>query len=197
MENGTFSILARSRDSELIGVAVATGSESVDERVPHAKPGVGVVATQAYTNIAYGINGLELLAEGRHPQEVLNRLLMEDSDCELRQVAIMDFKGRRSVFTGAKTPEFHGEFLGRDYVVIGNLLVGIEVIKSMAEAFEGSRGDLARRMVIALKAGKESGGDRRGEKSAALIVVGRGEVEAKAMVDVHKTPIEALYRKLR
>ena len=76
---GTFSILAISPDSRLMGVAVASGSTSVGDRVPHAKSGVGVIATQAYTNVAYGIKGLELLANGLSPKGVLDRLLMEDS----------------------------------------------------------------------------------------------------------------------
>jgi uncharacterized Ntn-hydrolase superfamily protein len=196
-KSGTFSILAISPDSKLMGVAVASGSTSVGDRVPHARPGVGVIATQAYTNVAYGINGLELLAKGLTPEEALGRLLMEDLDRELRQVAIMDFKKRKVVFTGAKTPGFHGELIGENYIVIGNLLTGKEVVNSMAKEFENSSGDLAQRLAMALKAGNESGGDKRGEKSAALIVVGTEKVKAEIKIDVHEKPIEELCRKLR
>jgi uncharacterized Ntn-hydrolase superfamily protein len=193
---GTFSILAISPDSRLMGVAVASGSTSVGERVPHAKPGVGVIATQAYTNVAYGIKGLELLARGLSPEEVLDRLLMEDPGRELRQVAIMDFNGKKAVFTGVKVPEFRGEIVGDSYVVVGNLLAGKEVVKSMAEEFERSSGDLAWRMARALKAGSESGGDRRGEKSAALIVVSTEKLEVEIKVDKHVNPIGELFRRL-
>jgi len=103
---GTFSILAISSDSRLIGVAVASGSTSAGDRVPHAKPRLGVIATQAYTNVAYGIKGLELLANGLSPKGVLDRLLMEDSGRELRQVAIMDFKRRKAVFTALMLQSF-------------------------------------------------------------------------------------------
>jgi len=194
---GTFSILAISPDSKLMGVAVASGSTSVGDRVPHAKHGVGVIATQAYTNVAYGIKGLELMAQGLSPKETLDKLLREDSERNLRQVAIMDFKRRKGVFTGVKAPEFHGELVGEDYIVIGNLLVGKDVVSSMVEEFEGSSGDLAWRMTKALKAGSESGGDRRGEKSAALIVVDAEKVEAKIRVDAHEKPIEELCRRLK
>jgi len=193
---GTFSILAISPDSGLIGVAVASGSTSVADRVPHAKPGVGVIATQAYTNVAYGIKGLELLTKGLSPKNVLDMLLMEDPGRELRQVAIMDFNGRKAVFTGVKAPEFRGEIVGESYVVVGNLLAGKEVVKSMAEGFERSSGDLAWRMAKALKAGSESGGDRRGEKSAALIVASTEKVEVEIKVDKHANPIEKLFQKL-
>ena len=129
---GTFSILTMSPSSKLMGVAVASGSASVGDRVPHAKPGVGVIATQAHTNVAYGIKGLELLTKGLSPKEVLDMLSMEDPSRDLRQVAIMDFNGRKAVFTGAKAPEFRGEIAGENCVVIGNLLAGKQVVSSMA-----------------------------------------------------------------
>ena len=193
---GTFSILAISPDSTLMGVAVASGSTSVGDRVPHAKPGVGVIATQAYTNVAYGIKGLELLARGLSPKEALDRLLMKDSGRELRQVAVMDFNGRKIVFTGVNAPEFRGEMVGEDYLVVGNLLAGKEVVSSMATEFERSSGDLAWRMARALRAGSECGGDRRGEKSAALIVVSTEKVEVEIKVDKHVNPIGELFQKL-
>jgi len=189
--------LAISPNSKLIGVAVASGSTSVGDRVPYAKPAVGVIATQAYTNVAYGIKGLKLLAKGLSPKEALKRLLMEDSDRELRQVAFLDFQKRKAVFTGNKAPRWHGELVGENYIVIGNLLGGKEVISSMARAFESSSGDLAWKMAKALKSGSESGGDRRGEKSAALIVVNTEKVELKIRVDTHENPIEELLRKLK
>lgn len=194
---GTFSILAISADSKLMGVAVASGSTAVGSRVPHAKPGVGVVATQAYTNAAYGIKGLELVTNGLSPREALDKLLMEDLGRELRQVAIMTFKRSRAVFTGADAPYWRGEAAGNDYVVIGNLLAGKNVVPSIAEGFERASGDLAFRMVKALEAGSESGGDMRGERSAALVVVGLEKVEVKIKVHRHKSPIEELTRKLR
>jgi len=193
---GTYSILAISPDYRLMGIAVASGSTSVGDRVPHAKLEVGVIATQAYTNVTYGIKGLELLANGLSPKDVLDRLLMEDLGRELRQVAIMDFNGRKAVFTGVNAPEFRGEIVGEGYVVVGNLLARKEVVKSMAEEFERSSGDLAWRMAKALKAGSECGGDRRGEKSAALIVVSTEKVEVEIKVDKHVNPIGELFQKL-
>jgi uncharacterized Ntn-hydrolase superfamily protein len=195
-KTGTFSIAAISPDSKLMGVAVASGSTSVGDRVPYARPGVGVIATQADTNLAYGIIGLKLLTKGLTPKEALDRLLMKDHKRQLRQVAIMDFQRRKAVFTGAKTPEFHGELVGENYVVIGNLLTGQEVINSMAKGFENSSRDLTQRLAMTLKAGSESGGDKRGEKSAALIVVSTEKVEAEIKIDVHEKPIEELCRKL-
>lgn len=197
VSSGTFSILATSPDSKLIGVAVASGSPSVGNRVPHAKPGVGVVATQAYTNIEYGVKGLELLEKGKSPKDVLAQLLNEDSENDKRQVAIIDFKGRKAFFTGENVPDYHAEAIGEDYIVIGNLLSCTAVVASMAEQFENVRGNLAYRMVKALMAGSKCGGDRRGEASAALIVVGAKRVEVEAAVDLHKNPIGELSKMLK
>ncbi len=194
---GTFSILAISPDSKLLGVAVASGSTSVGDRVPHAKPGIGVLATQAYTNVIYGVKGLELMARGMPPQETLNKLLEEDLERDLRQVAIMDFKRRKAVFTGANAPEYYAEVIGKDYIAIGNLLSKTDVVASIAKEFESTGGDLAWGMVNALKAGSESGGDRRGERSAALIVVDAEKVKVEIKVGFHEKPIEELYRKLK
>ncbi|MCK4425027.1 DUF1028 domain-containing protein, partial [Candidatus Bathyarchaeota archaeon] len=188
---------AISGDSKLMGVAVASGSTAVGDRVPHARPGIGVVATQAYTNVAYGIKGLELLTNGLSPREALDRLLKEDSKRELRQVAIMDFKRRRAVFHKTVVSCWSGEATGEDYVVVGNLLAGKRVASSIAEGFERTCGDLGLRMVKALEAGSESGGDRRGERSAALVVVGLEKVEVKIKVRSHRSPIKELTRKLR
>jgi len=193
---GTFSILAISPDSRLMGVAVASGSTHVGNRVPHAKPGIGAIATQAYTNVIYGIKGLELLTKGWTPQETLNALKGQDPERELRQVAIMDFKGRKAVFTGVNAPRYHAEIVGKDYIVIGNLLSKEAVVHSIAQQFESSNEDLAWRMATALKAGSKSGGDRRGERSAALILVGTERVETEIKVGSHENPIEELIRRL-
>ena len=195
--SGTFSILAMSPDSGSVGVATASGSVYVGDRVPYAKPGVGVIATQAYTNVNYGIKGLELLAKKIVPQKALNMLLTEDPERDRRQVAIMDFNGRKAAFTGVKAPEYRAQVVGKDHVVIGNLLSGKDVARSMAEQFENSSGTLSWRLAKALEAGNKEGGDKRGEKSAALIVVNAEVIEVATKVDIHENPIEELLRKLK
>ncbi len=106
---GTFSILAVSHDLKQAGVAVASGSTHVGGRVPHAKPGVGVIATQAYTNVAYGTEGLKLMSKGCSPQETLEKLLMQDAEKNLRQVAILNFEKKKAVFTGVAVPKESAE----------------------------------------------------------------------------------------
>ncbi|MEM2536599.1 MAG: DUF1028 domain-containing protein [Candidatus Bathyarchaeia archaeon] len=197
VKHGTFSILAISKDGRSMGVAVASGSTAVGLRVPHATPGVGLIATQAYTNVAYGTEGLKLLASGLTPDQALKRLLAEDPQREIRQVAIMDFAGRKAVFTGAKTPRERGEIVGEDYVVIGNFLRSVKVLENMAECFKKTHGTFALRLLEALKAGSESGGDKRGEKSAALTVVNRTRILLSLRVDESSNPIQELMDALR
>lgn len=197
MRSGTFTILALSKSEKLMGIAVASGSKHVDIRVPHVKPSVGVIATQGYTNISYGINGIKLLEKGFSPLETLKELLAGDPERELRQVAIMDFSGRKAVFTGRMTPIHRGEIVGGDYIVIGNLLSNDRVLREMASAFEKTEGDLAWRMIWALKIGSDSGGDKRGENSAALIIVDETHVKTNLKVNVDGDPIQKLMDKLK
>jgi uncharacterized Ntn-hydrolase superfamily protein len=180
-----------------MGVATASGSTNVGDRVPHAKPGVGVIATQAYTNIAYGVKGLKLLEQGLSPEHALVKLLMEDSERNMRQVAIMDFKRRKAVFTGSNVPEFWAEVVGEDYIVVGNLLSTKNVVNSIAKEFEVSKGSLVLRMAKALQVGSKSGGDKRGERSAALMVISNEKVEIEIKVGMHAQPIEELLRLLK
>jgi len=196
MEIGTFSILALSNNPPLLGIAVASGSIGVGSRVPHAKPGIGGVVTQAYTSITYGVEGLKLLESSFSPAEALNSLLVRDPEREMRQVAIMDFAGRKAVFTGLMVPKFHGEIIAKDYVVIGNLLRNERVLKCVAENFKNLRGNMARRMLEALRAGSICGGDSRGERSAALIVVDKEHVRVNLRVDYSKNPIQELLNRL-
>lgn len=191
----TFSIVARCSKTLALGVAVATASIAVGDRVPHVKAGVGAVATQAKTNVNYGIEGLKLLETGLSPKETLKILLAKDSEREERQVIMIDANGRVAAFTGEKTIEWKGHIVGRDYAVAGNMLVSGEVIEAMAFAFEESEGEiLAERLLRALEAGQQAGGDKRGRASAALKVQG-SNLHMDLRVDFDSDPIGKL-RKL-
>jgi uncharacterized Ntn-hydrolase superfamily protein len=180
------------------GVCVSTAVPAVGSRVPHVEAGVGAIATQANTNIFYGINGLKLLKKGLSPQAALENMLKEDLDRESRQVIIIDREGRTAAFTGKETVGWKGHLVGRDYVVAGNMLVGSQVIEAMAQTFENSEGELAERLLKALEAGQEAGGDKRGRISAALLVAGReqrGNLPIFDLrVDEHPNPVRELRR---
>jgi len=194
----TFSIVARCPKTLSLGVCVATAVPAVGSVVPHAEAGVGAIATQAQTEVSYGIRGLKLLKLGFSPQTALEAMLREDAEREKRQVAIIDVQGRIAAFTGKETVDWKGHLIGKDYAALGNMLVGRGVIEAMAETFEASRGHLAERLLRALEGGQEAGGDKRGKASAALLVVNerwRGTRPAIDLrVDAHQDPVKELRR---
>lgn len=167
----TFSIVAHDPDAGEWGIAVASKVLAVGVFVPWAEAGVGAVATQAFVNLAHGPDGLALLALELEPAEVIEQLTGQDEGSAYRQLGLCDARGECAAFTGAETTPWAGHRVGPFYSVQGNLLVGEEVVNAMAETFEAARGVLARRLLAALVAGDEAGGDSRGKQSAAILVV--------------------------
>ncbi len=200
----TFSIVGFDPESGELGIAVASKFLAVGAVVPWAKAGVGAVATQAFANTTYGPEGLELLASGLGAHDALDRLVAADSDKERRQVGMVDAKGASATFTGKECIAWAGGKAGKYFACQGNILVGEETVNAMAETFEQAQGDLAVRLVKALKAGEEAGGDSRGKQSAALLVVkeaggylGLNDRYIDLRVDDHPEPIDELQRLLR
>lgn len=194
----TFSLVARCPKTLALGVCVSTAVPVVGGVVPHVKAHVGAIATQGQTSILYGTNGLKLLKMGFSPQTALEAMLKEDSEREKRQVAIIDKEGRTAAFTGKETLEWRGHLVGEDYVVAGNALAGASVLEAMAQTFETSKGNLAERLLKALEAGQEAGGDRRGRASAALFVVNKQPLPTRPFIDLrvdwHPNPVVELRR---
>ena len=203
----TFTVLARSAHGGGMGVASATRTLSVGAGVPAAAPGVGVIASQAWTNRALRGLGLDLLAEGLDPDEVIERLRRTDDGFERRQVGLVSATGHTSVHTGAECTEHAGHLRGEGWVVMGNLLTGLDVLDSMAARVSAGLGageDLAGLLVDVLGAGDLAGGDSRGRQSAALLVVDDDLAEPRSRfapttlvdlrVDDHPAPVAELAR---
>ncbi len=194
-QTSTFSITARCPQSGDLGVAISTAVPAVGNRCPHVKLGVGAIATQSFTNILLGINGLKLLELGISPERAMRVLLDEDEGRELRQVAVVDALGRCFAFTGSKCIEWAGHIIGEGYVVAGNMLVGEETMQEMAESFKNSAGELSERLLGALEAGQAVEGDKRGRQSAALIVASKNpKLCHNLRIDDHKDPVVELRR---
>ncbi len=199
----TFSIVACDLKAEEWGVAVQSKFLAVGSIVPWAEANVGAIATQAYANTSYGPRGLAMLKLGFSAEETLKKLLETDEGREHRQVGIVDAQGRAAAFTGKECYPWAGHIVGKNFSVQGNILVGQETVEAMAEAFERTRGPLWKRLLEALRAGQRAGGDRRGQQSAAIVVVkeksGYGEFTDRMIdlrVDDHPQPIEELARLL-
>jgi uncharacterized Ntn-hydrolase superfamily protein len=201
----TFSIVARSADGESWGVAVASKFLAVGSAVPAAVAQVGAVATQADANVAYKGLALAHLDEGATASVALQRLLEEDEGRDHRQVGIVDSDGGAASHTGPACLDWAGSVTGDGYAIQGNVLTGEEVVDAMQAAWESTdpAAPLARRLLAALAAGDEAGGDRRGRQSAALLVVrdgagygGLDDIAVDLRVDDHTTPVPELARLL-
>jgi uncharacterized Ntn-hydrolase superfamily protein len=200
----TFSIVAYDPGSESWGVAVASKFLAVGAVVPWGRAGAGAVATQAMANLSYGPGGLGLLAGGFPADQVVIRLTGADGEREHRQLGVVDAAGHGSTWTGASCMEWAGGEAGDGYAVQGNILTGPEVVAAMVAAWRGGTGEvLAGRLVAALAAGDQAGGDRRGRQSAALRVWRAGAAYGRELdlavdlrVDDHKAPVGELARLL-
>ncbi|NKN31989.1 DUF1028 domain-containing protein [Marichromatium bheemlicum] len=199
----TFSIVARDPTTATLGVAVQSKYFGVGTVVPHARAGVGALATQAQGSLEHGRRGLALLAEGVGPTETLRRLLADDPLRNARQLGIITLQGAPLTHSGDQTLPWSGGRSGAHYAVQGNLLAGPEVVAAMAAAFESTPGALSSRLVAALAAGQAAGGDQRGRQSAALLVVRAGagyQGESDRLIDLrvddHPAPIRELARLL-
>ena len=167
----TYSIVARDAATGDLGVAVQSHWFSVGASVPWAEPGVGAVATQSFTDPSYGALGLALMKAGKSAPEALKALLAADADREVRQVAMVDAQGHAAAHTGAKCIQAAGHEVGEGFTVEANLMDKASVWPAMAKAFRATKGDLADRLLAALRAAQLEGGDIRGQQSAAILIV--------------------------
>jgi uncharacterized Ntn-hydrolase superfamily protein len=168
----TYSIVARDPNTGEMAVAVQSHWFSVGTGVSWGEAGVGVVATQSFTNKSFGLRGLALLKEGKSPQEALDILLSDDEGREFRQVAILDTQGRVATHTGKSCIDMAGHANGENFSVQANMMLNDKVVPAMEKAWkENANLTLAERMVEVLKAAQNEKGDIRGKQSAALLIV--------------------------
>src|ERR671930_1795821 len=201
----TYSIAACDLEAGQWGVATQSKFLGVGSVVPWAEPQVGAIATQAWANPRYGSDGLGLLREGLAAEEVVERLTAADEGRDHRQLGVVDGRGGSATFTGSHCYAWAGGQAGPCYAAQGNILVSEETVAALAAAFERSAGKpLAERLLECLAAAQGAGGDRRGQQSAALLVVekdggyaGLSDVVVDLRVEDHERPVEELRRLYR
>ena len=170
--------------------------------VPWAESLVGAIATQAWANPRYGPGGLALLRQGLPAEEVIARLTDADDDRAQRQLGIVDGQGRAATYTGVECNDWAGGRVGAGYAAQGNILVSADTVDALAETFEATaRKPLVERLLDCLDTAQAAGGDRRGQQSAAILVVGPeqgyaglSDVFVDLRVDDHERPLEELRR---
>lgn len=200
----TYSIVARDPETGQMGVAVQSHAFSVGSAVPWAEAGVGAVATQSLTRIDYGPEGLALMRMGLTAPQALADLIENDEGRDVRQVAMVDAEGNAAAFTGSRCIAAAGHIIGDGFSTQANLMVNESVWPAMKDAYERATGDLADQLIAALEAAQATGGDIRGQQSAALLVVA-GERSEKPWegrlfelrVEDHPHPLDELKRLVR
>lgn len=200
----TYSIVARDPNTGEMGVAVQSHWFSVGSIVSWGEAGVGVIATQSFVNPSFGQRGLEMLKQGMAAQEVVDLLIASDEGRDFRQLAIVDAKGNSAAYTGSKCIPEAGHIVGDNYCVQANLMLSNLVWSEMSKAFESSDGPLAERLIAALEAAQNVGGDIRGQQSAAILVV-KAEATGKLWedryidlrVEDHPEPVSEIKRLLK
>ncbi len=207
-ETGTFSILGYDPATGEVGGAVQSRVFSVGNGVLWADANVGVAATQAIVDVGYGPRALELLHKGLTPAAIVKEMWEEDPDPlpdnwtkQGRQFAVMNLKGEHAAFTGPKATEWAGHKSGKFATAQGNILAGPAVVDNMIDAFEKTSGHLSQRLVAALEGGQAGGGDKRGQQSAALVIVKKdcgvwlhNDTVLRLQVDDNPQPIAELKR---
>jgi uncharacterized Ntn-hydrolase superfamily protein len=198
--SGTFSIVAVDPNTDVCGAAVASKYPAVGKVVPYVRAGVGAFCTQHWHNPDWGQQALDLLAEGRLPEQVLADLLRDDARKGKRQLAIIDMAGRaanRNPSQADPSGIWWGAASGRYYACQGNTLTGRAVVFAMARAYEETRGSLADRLMAALVAGDRAGGDHRGRLAAGMRIAKKDVAGhwLELYVDESDDAVEELARK--
>ena len=196
MEFNTFSIVGRCARTGELGVAVSSAVPSVGSMCIYIEPGVGAVSTQSWVNPYLAVAALASMREAPDAQRALENAISGDPDFRLRQIGAIAASSHGAAFTGEGCTGWCGHLTGSDYAIQGNMLISAETLESMLRAWHGSAAmELAERLMLALQAGDQAGGDFRGKQSAALKVMDR-EVYATVdlRVDEHVDPVVELRR---
>ena len=195
-EINTFSITARCERTGMLGVALATHAYAVGGRCPYVRARIGAVATQATTDPRLGRLALNLLETGFSAPKVLSEVVASDPNIEYRQLAIVDRDGNSAARTGSANKDWAGHITGRNFVAMGNNLTSARTAEAIAESFQSTEElDLDERLLRAIEAGRDAGGQHGGQRSAALLVHYREVFPwVDLRVDLHEEPVAELRR---
>ncbi len=196
LKYNTFSITARCPRTGELGIAVSTKVPAVGMLCPFVRSNVGAVATQSWVNPYLGIWGLEYLASGHTAAQTLGYLKTKDAGIEDRQLCVVDAAGGSAAYTGSRCDTWHGHLTGPNYAIAGNMLMNAQTLEAMRDDFDvDDSAPLVERLLSALAAGQEAGGDKRGRQSAAVKVYSTEQYPALDLrVDEHPDPVAELRR---
>lgn len=192
----TFTVMARCPESGRLGIATATRSLAVGARVPHVAPGKGAVAIMAIADPRLGRTAVRLLDMGYKAPGVIDALVVADPRHEYRQLGVIDVDGFAAARTGAHNRDWAGHHVRDAFIALGNVLVGEHVLDAIETGYRGApEASFEERLMRALEAGRDAGGQHGGQNSAAILVYGdRDYARLDLRVDVHAEPVGELRR---
>lgn len=192
----TFTVMARCPESGAFGIATATRSLAVGARVPHIAANSGAVAIMAIADPRLGRTALKLLETGYKAPGVIDELLEADPNHEYRQLGVIDADGFAAARTGAHNRDWAGHHVREDLIALGNVLVGEHVLDAIEAGYRAHpSAAFEDRLMLALEAGRDAGGQHGGQNSAALLVYAeRAYARVDLRVDVHDEPVGELRR---
>lgn len=199
----TYSIVARDPATGELGVGSQSHFFGVGRLVGWGEAGVGVAATQAFVNVDHGPGAIAALRDGASARDAVDTVTAADELRAYRQLGVVDATGAAVSFTGPSCAPSAGGLVGDGVAVQGNMLAGPDVYRDMLAAYQGADGPLADRILTAMRAAEDAGGDVRGSQSAVLTVYGPDRtdrpwqhVRVDLRVDDHPDPVGELARLL-
>ena len=192
----TYSIVARDPKTDHLGISVASRFFAVGANVPWIETDAGAIASQAFLNPTYGKRALKMLRSGETPQAIVVKLTSADDGSPQRQLHLITSKGENAAFTGEKCIDWAGHLVDDNVSVAGNMLVGPQVVGDALKAYKAAMNKpLVERLLLAMQAGEDAGGDKRGKQSASLIIYKNQDYPwLDIRADDHADPLEELRR---
>ena len=167
----TFSLVARCKETGMFGLAVSSSSPAVAARCSHTRAGVGAVASQNVTDPMLGVRGLDLLEKGAGARQAVANLIASENHTEYRQILIVDAYGQTAIHSGHKALGIWSQAQAPNVASGGNLLASSQVPQAIVNGFQNSSGHLGDRLIAALRAGLEAGGEAGSVHSAGMKIV--------------------------
>lgn len=192
----TWSIVAQDVQTGAFGILCASKALAVGAVVPYGAGRTGVIATQAFANPFFGVDGLRMLQEGCSSRDVVAALLASDDGRDHRQVHLIDRKGCPAAYTGSACIDWSGGVIDSHVSVAGNMLAGPRVVDETLKAYlAASDLDFDERLIVSMVAGERAGGDKRGRQSCAIRIWSEAPFPAVDLrVDDHPDPLKELRR---
>lgn len=196
VEFHTFTVIGRCARTGRLSIGTATRSLAVGARVPHVRSRLGAVAIMAIADARLGQLAIRLLRMGYKAPAVVEELIRADPYHEYRQLGVIDNDGFTAARTGRNNRDWAGHRIGENYIVLGNVLIGEQVLDAMEKAFLANPAeDLEERLLQGIEAGRDAGGQHGGQQSAAVLVYDDQEfAHVDLRVDVHEEPVGELRR---